>query len=86
MKAVDGRNSIGPLGRPEEVAELTVFLASEAAGYITGSTHFIDGGMLPQGGKLVMREFLSFLLVVLMFIYVSYPRIAYATHPRRLDL
>lgn len=39
-------------GRPEEVAELAVYLASDAAGYITGSTHFIDGGMLRMAGKL----------------------------------
>jgi glucose 1-dehydrogenase len=39
-------------GRPEEVAELAAFLASEAAAYITGSTHFIDGGMLRMAGGL----------------------------------
>ena len=39
-------------GRPEEVAELAVFLASDAAGYITASTHFIDGGLLRQAGSL----------------------------------
>jgi NAD(P)-dependent dehydrogenase (short-subunit alcohol dehydrogenase family) len=36
-----------PLGRPadpREVADLIVFLASEKAGYITGSIHTIDGG------------------------------------------
>jgi NAD(P)-dependent dehydrogenase (short-subunit alcohol dehydrogenase family) len=36
-----------PLGRPaepREVADLIVFLASERAGYITGSIHTIDGG------------------------------------------
>lgn len=33
-------------GKPEEVAQLAVFLASDDAAYITGSTYFIDGGML----------------------------------------
>jgi glucose 1-dehydrogenase len=43
---------LGRWGRPEEVAELAVYLASDAAGYVTGSTHFIDGGMLRHTGSL----------------------------------
>jgi len=39
-------------GRPDEVAQLAVYLASEAAAYITGSTFFIDGGMLRNAGSL----------------------------------
>ena len=39
-------------GKPEEVAQLAVFLASDAASYMTGSTCFIDGGMLRQAGSL----------------------------------
>jgi NAD(P)-dependent dehydrogenase (short-subunit alcohol dehydrogenase family) len=32
------------LGTPEEVAHLVVFLASQAADFITGATYYIDGG------------------------------------------
>jgi glucose 1-dehydrogenase len=39
-------------GKPEEVAQLAVYLASDDASYITGSTHFIDGGMLQNAGSL----------------------------------
>jgi NAD(P)-dependent dehydrogenase (short-subunit alcohol dehydrogenase family) len=34
----------GRFGKPEEVAALVAFLASEAAGYITGEAIGIDGG------------------------------------------
>jgi len=34
------------LGRPEDVSELVLFLASEEASYITGQTISIDGGLL----------------------------------------
>ena len=35
---------IGRMGEPEEVAELALFLCSDAAGFITGSNFPIDGG------------------------------------------
>lgn len=37
---------LGRLGRPEEVANLIVFLASDCASYMTGSCVTIDGGVL----------------------------------------
>jgi glucose 1-dehydrogenase len=43
---------MGRLGRPEEVAQLALYLASDEAAYMTGSTHFIDGGMLRNAGSL----------------------------------
>jgi acetoacetyl-CoA reductase len=35
---------VGRLGEPEEVARSVVFLASDDAGYITGSTLSVNGG------------------------------------------
>lgn len=37
---------LGRMGKPEEVAALAAFLASDEAGYITGSTYVIDGGLM----------------------------------------
>ena len=36
---------LGRLGRPEEVAALTVYLLSDAAGFVTGTDYPIDGGL-----------------------------------------
>jgi 2-keto-3-deoxy-L-fuconate dehydrogenase len=44
-KAFVDRQPMGRLGRPEEVAALAVFLASDEASYITGQAHLVDGGM-----------------------------------------
>lgn len=42
---------LGRLGRPEDVANAMLFLASDAAAYITGQTIVVDGGaVLPECG------------------------------------
>lgn len=38
----------GRFGRPEEVAAVAAFLASEDADYVTGSTYYVDGGLTQQ--------------------------------------
>jgi glucose 1-dehydrogenase len=38
----------GRFGRPEEVASVAVFLASDDSEYVTGSTYYVDGGLSQQ--------------------------------------
>jgi 3-oxoacyl-[acyl-carrier protein] reductase len=44
-EALRARVPLGRLGRAEEVAALAVFLASEQAGYVTGETVHVNGGL-----------------------------------------
>jgi glucose 1-dehydrogenase len=50
-KALMSEIPLNRWGRPEDVAGLAVYLASAEASYVTGSTYFIDGGMLRQSGS-----------------------------------
>jgi glucose 1-dehydrogenase len=35
----------GRIGEPDDIAKAAVWLASDAADYVTGATLFVDGGM-----------------------------------------
>lgn len=50
-KALMSEIPLNRWGKPSDVAGLAVYLASDEAGYVTGSTYFVDGGMLRQSGS-----------------------------------
>ncbi len=51
IETCDRMHALGRIGRPEEVANAIVFLASNWASFITGTALLVDGGMLvPTGG------------------------------------
>jgi len=46
MRRVEDTIPVGRVGRPEEIASVICFLASDDASYVTGQTWFVDGGIM----------------------------------------
>jgi glucose 1-dehydrogenase len=46
LKALLGNIPLGRLGKPDDVAGMVAFLAGPDASYVTGTTMFVDGGLL----------------------------------------
>lgn len=47
-QALIAAHPIGRLGRPEEVAELVIWLSSDKASFVNGGYHEVDGGYLAR--------------------------------------
>ena len=47
LEGMVAHTPLGRLGKPEDVAEAYLWLASEAAGFITGTVLSVDGGLVP---------------------------------------
>jgi NAD(P)-dependent dehydrogenase (short-subunit alcohol dehydrogenase family) len=41
---MNSKSVLNRMGRPEEVANVMYFLASDEASFVTGATYFVDGG------------------------------------------
>lgn len=48
QEALAAKHALGRLGTSQEVADLVAFLASDAASFISGSYHLVDGGYAAQ--------------------------------------
>ncbi|MEW6374647.1 MAG: 3-oxoacyl-ACP reductase FabG [Thermodesulfobacteriota bacterium] len=46
VEAILKSSSLGRMGKPEEVAKVVLFLASEHSNYVTGQTIIVDGGII----------------------------------------
>ena len=48
--AFEAATPLGRLARPEEIASVALFLASDESSYVTGAEIAVDGGYTATGG------------------------------------
>lgn len=48
LQELEATVPLGRMAKPEEIAKVVAFLASDAASYITATTFFVDGGIMHQ--------------------------------------
>ena len=46
LKAIEATIPLGRIAEPEDIMSVALFLASDASGYVTGQTLYVDGGTL----------------------------------------
>jgi glucose 1-dehydrogenase len=46
LESAERQIVMGRAGLPEDIANMALFLASDAASYCTGQTHYVDGGWM----------------------------------------
>ena len=62
-EAMVGATPMGRLGEPEDIAQMALYLASDAAAWTSGQTMYVDGGItvneLPPGFDIFQSRFAS---------------------------
>ncbi len=49
MREILAHHPLGRIGRPRDIANAVLFLASEAASFISGASLVVDGAMIASG-------------------------------------